>query len=157
MTRNQWIGVFLSLAVVAVFLFGERVFFALNTMSQRAAPRAAAIPEAAALGFVVRDIVVGTGALAQVGNLITVHYVGTLESGAVFDTSLSRGTPFQFVLGAGEVISGWDKGVIGMRVGGRRTLIIPPALGYGAQAIGPIPANSTLIFEIELLEVQKPQ
>jgi FKBP-type peptidyl-prolyl cis-trans isomerase FkpA len=110
--------------------------------------------------FSSTDLAVGTGAEATVGRTITVHYTGWLYSanaadnkGAQFDTSASRG-PFQLVLGVGQVIRGWDQGIVGMRAGGRRRLVIPPNLGYGSVANGPIPANSTLLFEIELLSVQ---
>jgi FKBP-type peptidyl-prolyl cis-trans isomerase len=101
----------------------------------------------------VKDITVGTGAEATAGSQITVNYVGTLTDGTVFDSSIPRGTPFSFVLGSGQVIQGWERGFAGMKEGGTRVLIIPASLGYGAQAIGPIPANSMLVFEVELLKV----
>ena len=103
--------------------------------------------------LVSQDLVVGTGATAATGDTVTVNYVGTLTNGTKFDSSYDRGQPFTFRLGAGQVIAGWDQGVVGMRVGGKRRLTIPPHLGYGSQANGPIPANSTLIFEIELLSI----
>jgi len=104
----------------------------------------------------IEDINVGTGAEAQAGNTVSVHYVGTLEDGKVFDSSRKRGEPFQFPLGAGKVIKGWDQGVAGMRIGGVRKLTIPPSLGYGSRGVGNglIPPNSTLIFEVELLGVR---
>lgn len=102
----------------------------------------------------IEDLTVGEGAEAVAGKEVTVHYTGTLTNGTKFDSSLDRGTPFSFELGAGDVIKGWDQGVAGMKVGGKRKLTIPAELGYGAQANGPIPANSTLIFEVELLEVK---
>jgi FKBP-type peptidyl-prolyl cis-trans isomerase len=102
----------------------------------------------------IEDIKVGTGAEAVAGKLITVNYLGTLLDGTKFDSSYDRGTPFQFTLGAGEVIQGWDQGFAGMKVGGKRKLTIPSELGYGASAVGGIPANSTLIFEVELLKVE---
>ncbi len=101
----------------------------------------------------IKDEVVGTGAEAVAGKSITVNYVGVLTDGTKFDSSIDRGTPFTFTLGAGQVIEGWDLGVTGMKVGGKRILVIPPNLGYGASSNGPIPANSTLYFEIELLGV----
>jgi peptidylprolyl isomerase len=86
---------------------------------------------------------------------VTVHYTGTLKDGTKFDSSVDRGQPFTFVIGVGQVIKGWDEGVAGMKIGGKRELIIPPQLGYGARAIpGVIPANSTLCFEVELLSVK---
>ncbi len=102
----------------------------------------------------IKDEVVGTGAEAVAGKSITVNYVGVLTDGTKFDSSIDRGTPFTFTLGAGQVIEGWDLGVTGMKVGGKRILVIPPNLGYGASSNGPIPANSTLYFEIELLGVK---
>lgn len=102
----------------------------------------------------IEDITVGTGDEAVAGKKITVNYKGTLTNGTQFDSSYDRGTPFSFTLGSGQVIEGWDQGFAGMKVGGKRKLIIPPDLGYGAQAVGGIPANSTLIFEVELLGVE---
>ncbi len=103
--------------------------------------------------LVIEDLVVGTGATAAVGDLVTVNYVGTLTNGTKFDSSYDRGQPYTFRIGAGQVIAGWDQGVPGMKVGGKRRLTIPPSLGYGNQAYGPIPANSTLVFEIELVSI----
>ena len=103
--------------------------------------------------LLVEDLVVGTGATAAVGDTVSVHYVGTLTNGTVFDSSYSRNQPFTFRVGAGQVIAGWDQGIPGMKVGGKRRLTIPPSLGYGNQANGPIPANSTLRFEIDLLSI----
>jgi FKBP-type peptidyl-prolyl cis-trans isomerase len=100
------------------------------------------------------DLTVGTGAEAATGKTVSVHYTGTLTNGTKFDSSVDRGTPFEFTLGEGRVIQGWEQGVKGMKVGGKRKLVIPPSLGYGSQANGSIPANSTLIFEIELLGVK---
>ena len=105
-------------------------------------------------GLQITDEVTGTGAQAKARNAVAVNYIGTLTNGTKFDSSYDRGQPFSFVLGAGQVIKGWDEGVLGMKVGGKRKLVIPASLGYGAQSIGPIPANSTLIFEVELLGVQ---
>jgi FKBP-type peptidyl-prolyl cis-trans isomerase FkpA len=106
-------------------------------------------------GLQIKDDVIGTGDEAQAGQMITVHYTGTLyEGGKKFDSSKDRGEPFQFPLGAGRVIKGWDQGFEGMKVGGKRTLIIPASMGYGAQGAPPvIPGNATLKFEVELLGV----
>ena len=103
-----------------------------------------------------RDEVLGTGTIAAAGDTVTVNYVGALPDGTVFDASANHGQPFAFKLGGGQVIKGWDVGVAGMKVGGTRLLIIPPSFGYGAQAMGSIPANSTLMFEVQLVDVQKP-
>lgn len=108
-------------------------------------------------GLHIEDITVGNGTEAVPGALITVDYVGTLANGTKFDSSIDREQPFQFVLGKGTVIKGWDEGVKGMKVGGKRKLVIPPDLGYGAKTYGPIPANSTLTFEVDLLNVQLSQ
>ena len=110
-------------------------------------------------GLKYTDTKVGDGAEATAGKKVSVHYTGWLYNngtkGAKFDSSLDRGQPFQFSLGAHQVIAGWDEGVAGMKVGGKRTLIIPPELGYGARgAGGVIPPNSTLMFDVELLGVQ---
>ena len=102
----------------------------------------------------ITDTVAGTGAEAVAGKKVTVHYAGTLDDGTKFDSSLDRGTPFSFTLGAGQVIKGWDQGVLGMKIGGKRTLVIPSELGYGASGMGPIPANATLHFDVELLKVE---
>jgi FKBP-type peptidyl-prolyl cis-trans isomerase FkpA len=101
--------------------------------------------------FRVEDIVVGEGTPAATGDSLTVHYIGALESGQVFDNSYTRGEPFTFRLGAGTVIRGWDQGLVGMRVGGKRRLVVPPELAYGSQGRPPIPPNATLNFEVELL------
>jgi FKBP-type peptidyl-prolyl cis-trans isomerase len=113
-------------------------------------------PVTTSTGLQYWDIKKGTGALAQAGKQVTVHYTGWLLDGKKFDSSLDhRGEPFQFHLGAGQVIQGWDEGVAGMKVGGKRQLRIPPALGYGARGAGSaIPPNATLIFDVELLGVK---
>ena len=103
----------------------------------------------------IEDIEIGTGAEAESGNIVTTHYTGKLLDGTKFDSSLDRGEPFSFKLGSGQVIAGWDQGVLGMKVGGKRKLTIPSNLAYGEQGVpGAIPPNATLVFEIELLMVQ---
>jgi peptidylprolyl isomerase len=104
--------------------------------------------------LVSEDVVVGDGAAAKTGDHVAVHYVGvSYSSGTQFDSSWDRGTPFDFPLGARRVIQGWDFGVAGMREGGRRTLVIPPSLGYGPRGMGPIKPNSTLVFVVDLIKV----
>ena len=104
-------------------------------------------------GLIREDTIVGDGDEAVTGKTVVVNYTGAFEDGKVFDTSVGR-APFEFTLGAGQVIAGWDQGVVGMKVGGQRVLIIPSDLGYGDQGYGPIPGKATLVFEIELLEVK---
>ena len=105
-------------------------------------------------GLKYEDLVEGDGAEATAGQRVSVHYTGWLTDGSKFDSSLDRSAPFQFMLGKGMVIRGWDEGVQGMRIGGKRKLTIPPQLGYGAQgAGGVIPPNATLVFDVELLAI----
>ena len=103
--------------------------------------------------LIKEDLVVGTGAEAKAGQMVSVHYTGWLTNGKKFDSSVDRGQPFQFKLGGGQVIQGWDQGVVGMKIGGKRKLTIPANLAYGNRAVGGdlIPANSTLVFDVELL------
>jgi FKBP-type peptidyl-prolyl cis-trans isomerase FkpA len=106
-------------------------------------------------GLKVEELVEGDGAIAAAGKQVVVHYTGWLTDGRKFDSSHDRAEPFDFALGRGHVIRGWDEGVAGMKVGGRRRLTIPPQLGYGARgAGGVIPPNATLVFEVELLEIR---
>jgi FKBP-type peptidyl-prolyl cis-trans isomerase len=106
-----------------------------------------------ATGLYTRDLSVGTGAEAVRGKTLSMHYLGYLTNGSLFDGNTSA-SPFVFVLGANTVIQGWEQGIAGMKVGGRRQLVIPPALAYGNAAIGPIPAGSVLVFTVDLLSVQ---
>jgi len=164
MNKNTWIAVVVGICVVGFFLFGGEIVNlfngdtntasdAMNTDNTGTPGQTIGEPQ----GLVIQDQVLGTGATVANGDLVTVDYVGTLADGTKFDSSIDRGQPFQFVIGEGRVIAGWEQGLQGMKVGGTRTLIIPPSLGYGANAVGPIPANSTLIFQIKLLNVQSGQ
>jgi FKBP-type peptidyl-prolyl cis-trans isomerase len=120
-----------------------------TTPAEVAAPAAAPV----AKGLIIKDVVVGKGAVAKAGDKVTVNYTGWLTDGKKFDSSIGK-APFEFTLGAGQVIPGWDQGVAGMKVGGKRKLTIPADLGYGAQgAGGVIPPNATLLFDVELLKV----
>jgi peptidylprolyl isomerase len=169
-------GIAVGLAVVVamgLLFFGSRIFNPFNAVTPAAtatstsqtasttmdtqttsASASAPIPSPLPTQLTGSDTVVGTGAQAKAGDTVTVNYVGMLPDGTVFDASAKHGQAFSFTLGAGQVIKGWDLGVAGMKVGGKRRLIIPPAEAYGNQAVGGvIPANSTLIFDIELVGV----
>lgn len=160
------IAVVLAIAVVALF------FYVMNT-EQTGAPlgdngteNAAGDALASALsafdtaevsqttGLITEDVTPGAGAEATAGDTVTVEYVGALPGGSVFDTSRGR-EPFTFTLGGGQVIQGWEQGIVGMKEGGTRVLVIPPSLGYGDLDLGVIPPNSVLLFEVELLKVEK--
>jgi len=120
------------------------VFYAGETMAEKMTDS----------GLKYEELAEGDGAVAQAGQRVSVHYTGWLTDGTQFDSSVARNDPFQFALGKGMVIRGWDEGVAGMKVGGKRKLTIPPQLGYGAQgAGGVIPPNATLVFEVELLDI----
>jgi FKBP-type peptidyl-prolyl cis-trans isomerase len=117
-------------------------------------PATAQLP--AAGGLVIDEVKVGDGPAATAGKTVSVHYTGRLTDGTKFDSSYDRGQPIQFLLGSGQVIKGWDQGIQGMKVGGKRKLTIPPELAYGARGTpgGPIPPNATLVFDVELTGVQ---
>ncbi len=122
-------------------------------LSRRGAHSGNEITTASGLKYV--DLVEGTGPSPQVGQTISVNYVGTLENGTKFDSSYDSKTPYEFRVGKGEVIKGWDEGLMSMKVGGKRKLIVPSALGYGPRGSPPkIPGNSTLLFEVELLGIK---
>ncbi|MBI5405827.1 FKBP-type peptidyl-prolyl cis-trans isomerase [Candidatus Kaiserbacteria bacterium] len=162
-------GIAVALALVVVILFfilpglwpfGSPVSSSssapdITTRNQQTAPATMLTENVTQLQ--ITDETVGTGALAAAGDTVTVQYVGSLTNGTIFDASANHGTAgFTFNLGAGQVIKGWDEGIVGMKEGGKRKLIIPALLAYGDRAIGNIiPANSTLVFEVELLKVQK--
>lgn len=148
-TLKIGIAVVAALAVVALFLFFINPFKVAMQVPTGSSQAAAPLQN----GLVVQDEVVGTGAEARPGDIISVNYTGKFQNGTVFDTSVGR-APFEFTLGAGQVIKGWDQGVAGMKVGGKRLLIVPPDLAYGSQDYGPIPANSILVFEVDLLGVK---
>lgn len=173
-------GIAVALAVIialGLLFFGPRIFSPFNSKSSQTAQIAtttdasasttaqapmdsnpsnpAPVPNPLPTTLTAQDSVVGTGAEAVPGKNVTVNYVGMLPNGQVFDSTSAHGQPFTFKLGAGQVIKGWDQGIAGMKVGGKRRLIIPASLAYGNQAVGGvIPANATLIFDVELLQVQ---
>lgn len=104
--------------------------------------------------LIIDDVVFGTGAGAKIGDTLTVHYIGTLPDGQQFDNSRVRGLPFSFTLGENQVIKGWEKGLLGMKVGGDRILVIPSYMAYGSRTVGTIPANSVLVFAVTLLGIK---
>lgn len=171
LNRNQWIAVFVSLAVV-VFIF---FISARASNNSRLIQNPGEVLRSGNVGsgfnldrfliqnnmtsstsdLVFEDLVVGEGLEATSGDHLVVNYAGFLTDQTQFDSSWDREVPFEFTLGAGEVIVGWDQGIAGMKEGGVRILTIPPSLAYGAEAVGPIPPNSTLIFVVELLRVER--
>lgn len=149
LSRKEWIAVGAGLGLLT-YIFFSGPLLSLFTPSMNAQETSAQ-----AKGVSIRDITVGTGVPAEAGDVVSAHYVGRLTDGRVFDSSRDRGVPISFMLGAGQVIKGWDEGIKGMKVGGKRVLTISPEFGYGDRAVGPIPANSTLIFEVELVALKK--
>jgi FKBP-type peptidyl-prolyl cis-trans isomerase FkpA len=161
--NNEKTAVFVSLAVILFF------FAAASVVGFISSGRNSGASDTASLGdltieenapssvnvnsMTITDTVLGTGEEAVAGKIITVHYTGTLTDGTKFDSSIDRGQPFRFILGAGQVIQGWEQGFAGMKVGGKRSLVIPANMAYGDRAIGAIPAGSTLLFDVELLAV----
>ncbi len=142
------VAVLLALNVVSAQAAPPKTKKMAPKMAKKMAPKVVTKPS----GLKIQDLRVGKGALAKAGQSVSVNYRGTLQNGKMFDQSYGRG-PFDFNLGAGQVIPGWDEGVAGMRVGGKRKLIIPSALAYGPGGQGPIPPSATLIFTVELLKV----
>jgi FKBP-type peptidyl-prolyl cis-trans isomerase len=144
------------LALMAVFAVAQSASKKSATSNTNAPTKVTGDGVKSPSGLVYWDIRVGTGEAAKEGSHVRVHYTGWLTSGKKFDSSVDAGKPFDFTIGNGEVIKGWEEGVAGMRLGGKRQLRIPPALGYGAEGTpgGPIPPNATLIFDVELLGVQ---
>ena len=156
MDKKTTIAVAIAVVVVGVLVGGglmNGVFTGSSNNSAINNIQASTTMEQQATQVQEEDTAVGTGDVAVAGKEVTVNYTGKFSDGTVFDTSVGK-QPFTFTLGAGQVIKGWDIGVEGMKVGGKRILIVPPELGYGGAAYGPIPASSTLIFEVELLSVK---
>ncbi len=151
LSKKEGIAVFVALAVMAYLFFSGPLMSLFTTPNTQNTMENNSVQT----GFNAEDVEVGSGELAQAGDTVSAHYVGRLTNGQVFDSSLDRGEPIRFTLGAGQVIRGWDEGIAGMREGGKRILTIAPDYAYGDRAVGAIPANSTLVFEVELLGVEK--
>ncbi len=172
--RNELIGMFVSVVVAVLFFAGLR-FDVLSLFSKIAeapgsdvvilsgesntgatfnALREVMTSSGKITKLVVQDTKVGEGAEVKDGSVVSVHYVGMLQGGEEFDNSYKKGTPFTFVVGKGSVIKGWDMGLMGMKVGGERILVIPSDLAYGEYGVGPIPSRATLLFSIELLSIE---
>lgn len=161
-SKKEWIAIAAGITVVIVFFFGNSLFsFFSGSMTSVAnqdfnqtVTQTNMTQNETPAGLQVRDVVVGTGKEATVGSAVSVDYIGSFANGIKFDSSFDAGRPLQFQVGAGQLIPGFDRGVVGMKVGGKRVLTIPPELGYGPSGYPPvIPPNSTLIFEITLVSV----
>nr|WP_223247854.1 FKBP-type peptidyl-prolyl cis-trans isomerase [Sulfuriferula multivorans] len=153
------IRLFISIALVAFIASGSaHATSSVNTtvkFTKSTTDRSSRMATTTASGLIYEDLVEGTGATATAGHTVVVHYTGWLTNGTKFDSSKDRNEPFEFRLGAGQVIRGWDEGVVGMKEGGKRKLTIPAELGYGARgAGGVIPPNAVLIFDVELIKVK---
>lgn len=135
--------------VVVLVLAASAIAYLISSRSNKSGTE---ITTASGLKYV--DLSEGSGPTPRAGQTVSVHYTGTLQNGTKFDSSYDRNTPFVFKIGTGAVIKGWDEGLMTMKVGGKRKLIIPPNLGYGARGTGNIPPNSTLLFDVELLEIK---
>lgn len=156
LSKREWVATALAIVFVAYTLFGSNItsLFQKNSMSEDSVANVAS-SETTNLnnsGIIINDINVGQGVEVKNGDLVSVHYILSLSDGTVLQNSKDFGAPFQFTLGAGEVIPGWEQGFAGVKVGGVRTIVIPPELAYGANQAGPIPPNSTLIFTIEVVD-----
>ncbi|HEX8993785.1 MAG TPA: FKBP-type peptidyl-prolyl cis-trans isomerase [Candidatus Paceibacterota bacterium] len=157
-TLYTGIAVAIAIVVVGYFFYSGSMTPSQNPTNNPSAPfmnsaqenTQNAIPQNS---VTIQDVKTGDGTEAVAGMQVSVNYIGKLQNGTTFDASANHGGPFTFTLGAGQVIPGWEQGIAGMKVGGERILVIPPALGYGAQQVGPIPANSTLIFDVQLVGV----
>ena len=160
LSKKEWIAIIVAVVLVGYSLFGGNIMslFQKNDVTGNSLAAVANLDSDLNTknnkGVTIKDIVVGKGPEIKNGQSVFVNYVLSLLDGTVIQNSKDFGQPFKFTLGTGDVISGWELGLEGMRVGGMRTIIIPPELAYGKNQVGPIPANSTLIFTIELVDVQ---
>jgi len=150
---------FIFIIAIAVVIVGAIGLFGLNKTDSSKQANVSETLENSNMkqeaGLTIEEIEIGNGPEVKCGNIVTAHYTGRLEDGTQFDSSFDRGTPFQFRICQGQVIPGWDQGLLGMKVGEKRKLTVPPELAYGENEIGPIPPNSTLIFDIELVNVEE--
>ena len=148
--KREWIAVAIAVVIVGyLFIYsqsdlGISAMFGGSRVVQTSSPQVTS-----------QDEVVGTGDVAEAGNKIVINYTVNLLDGTSIDSTVTRGEPIQFVIGTGQVIKGLDQGIVGMRTGGKRLLTIPPELAYGSKDYGPIPGNSTILFDVELLKVEK--
>lgn len=153
-TKQEWITLALGLIVIiGLILINNGQTSAVNIKSTGGS-QTQSMQNSTPTQFEKTDVTVGKGKEAINGSTVQVHYTGTFADGKKFDSSRDRGVPIDFVLGEGKVIPGWDQGILGMKVGGKRRLVIPPSLGYGPKDYGPIPGNSTLYFDVELVGVK---
>jgi FKBP-type peptidyl-prolyl cis-trans isomerase len=165
LTKKEWIAVVIVLIIAAVFLGPKLIIHKAVPDVIKSVDTIMATTTTTNTnnnnmntnngGLIIKDSIIGSGAEAKAGNLVSVQYTGRFADGKVFDSSIPRGQPIEFTLGAGQVIKGWDQGILGMKVGGKRSLTIPASLGYGANGYPPvIPANATLYFDVELVGVK---
>jgi len=162
MTKSFTIALVIGIIALGIFIyfifgFNQKPSASLETTTTTQTDTnqtVSAAPSPDATGLKIEDIKIGTGPAVKSGDTIDINYIGTLPDGTKFDSSYDRKEPFETQIGVGAVIKGWDLGVVGMKVGGKRKLTIPPSLGYGDQAAGTIPPNSTLIFEVELVGIK---
>lgn len=175
--KYETVGIFLSIGAMALVLAGMRfdaeklvlsdvidsetqgAVVAVSKKEQGDIELESALKDASTstgelVKLVTDDVRIGTGAEVAEGDTVTVHYIGTTQDGVRFDSSYERGTPFSFTVGAGTVIQGWEKGLIGMKIGGQRILVIPSEMAYGNRQVGAIPPNSPLVFAVELLAIK---
>ena len=153
LSKKEWVAVTAAVVLVAYTLFGGDIQSLFQGNSATNSLAALSQSTLGNTGVIINDVVVGDGSTVKTGQRLSAHYILSLSDGTVVQSSKDFGVPFEFTLGAGEVIPGWEQGFEGMKVGGVRTIVIPPELAYGSNQAGPIPPNSTLIFTVELLEI----
>lgn len=156
LSKNEWIAVVVAIAFIAYMFFGDTIVGAFRDSTNNQNGDMNFDPNGSMVQ--TQDVALGAGAEVRAGAQVGVNYILTLPDGTIIQdsTQVSGGKPFVFVAGEGQLIKGWEMGIIGMRAGGKRRIIIPPSLGYGDQAVGSIPANSTLVFDIEVVSVDNP-